>query len=176
MSEVVATNEITNDIGDIRAEEQPSVEHGAEGETLAQGKRLPPGGTQVAHTTTYKRTIKTLHLVEVRGDIGISRLEACTTGREIPVVLRIEIDGSAIAEVMIILYIHIGFICRQMVAEVVIVPTQTNAEIEVPDAEVKGLYSRLMMVVKHGETAFAFQIDVDVVMTVIVGEGRTRQS
>ena len=56
------------------------------------------------------------------------------------------------------------------------IPTQTYAEVEVADTEVEGVYGSLMMVVKHSVTALAFRIDVDVAMTVIVGEGRTRET
>ena len=106
VSEVVASDEVAKDIGDKRAEEQPSVEHGLEGEALAQRKRLPPGGTQVAHATTNLESIQTFHLVEVRGEISIGSLEACATGGEMPVVLRIEIHGSPITEVVVVLEVH----------------------------------------------------------------------
>ena len=177
VSEGITTKEIAKDAGDKRAEKQPSVEQGLEGEAVAQRERLPPGGTQVAHTTVDKRTLNDAHLVEVRGDIGIGRLEACTTGREMPVVLGIEIHGSPITEVMFILEIQfIPFFRPQLVAEVVIVPSESYAEIEVPDAEVEGFNGSLVMVVKDGVVTVAFRINVDVVTTEIVREGRTRES
>ena len=57
VSEGITAKEIAKDAGDKRAEKQPSVEQGLEGEAVTQRERLPPGGTQITHTTVDKRTL-----------------------------------------------------------------------------------------------------------------------
>ena len=91
VAEGVASNDVAEDMGTLGTEEQASVEHGLEGEALTNGKRLAPRGTDVAEASLA------VELGQVVGNIGVGRLEACTTGGEVPVVFRIIVCLGTIA-------------------------------------------------------------------------------
>ena len=79
VAEPVAADGVAKHGRHNRSEEQPTVEHGLEGETTAEGNRRAPVGTDFAHSLFLSKrgTVggTLLQFREVVGDVGILGLE-----------------------------------------------------------------------------------------------------
>ena len=120
MSEPVAADGVAEDGWHHVAEEQSAIDHRLEGEAVAHGERHAPVGTHIAHTCL------TVELGEVIRQVGILRIEPCTTGGEVPAVLGVEFQTGTVAEEMLIFELHLGRCLRaELIAVVHIIPTHT---------------------------------------------------
>ena len=171
MTEPLCSDGITEGWGDDRAEEQTSVEHRLESETIADGERHAPVGVDVAHTGLA------VELGEVIGEIRILCLETRTTGGEVPVVLAIVVHTCMVAvEVLVLQHALYGGLCTKYIAVVHVVPTQTVLDVEVTQVVVDRDDLGLELVVADVVVAIAFAIDVNVVTPKGIGDHRADEA
>ena len=176
MAEPVAADGVAVDAGDHRTEEQPSVEHGLDGEPLSEGDRHAPVGTDDTRTGLLALigavVSPIVHLGEVVGQVGIFRIKAHAAGGEDPVVLVVIMDASEVTVEMFVLHAHvIDRIRLQLTAIVHIVPLDTHLEVKGAQVEVDGCQLRLCLVIQQVIVAIAIHIDIQVVAS----EGETQR-
>ena len=171
MAEARASNDIVVDMGDVGAKEQAAIEQILDGKAGAEGERLTPQGTDIGDAYMI------VDLSKIVGDIGIACLEPAATGGEIKVVLGIELQLGLIGEIMCVMKIHIApQVGLQLIGEMIVVPAQTGLEREIANSDVDGVCQNLVLVVSHTVFTVALIIDVNVVVTEIIGDGGPRET
>ena len=171
MAKPVTTDGIAKDGRNGRTKQHTTIEHWLEGEAATERQRQAPVGTHLAHTCLV------IKLGEVVGKICIFCIEASSMSGEVPTVLAIVIETSAIAVKMFVFKRHLH--CRfrtKFVAIVHIIPSQAHLQVEVTQGEIKGQELCLELIITDVIVKVTIRVHIHIVATEGVAERRTRKA
>ena len=168
MSKPLSSNIVADNERRILTRQETAVEHGLNGKVAAQGERHAPHGCVLAQANA----ISQLH--KIVGDIGETRLELSASRGEVPLVLAIVVHLPDITEEVAVVR-EITLVLRQpvnkQVAEIVVVPFGSDADIEVSHVEVQRRHVESVLVVGDVITLLTVLIDINVVVSKRIGDG-----